>query len=237
MTANLRGPHHCVGLANAIAEMLFQYLERRCASAGGSLTSADLKAAHGRLFESMPRMFDFFESHHARCMQASASTAPAPFSRENILATLLQVCNEKSARHAFPMQVHRFGAPWLHQFFMGLSQYIRQQMCPTADARLLTIYVKTAGKVGPNLSIEDLLQDPEAQQVLRDCHIRFLGADAIETLAKPMSDVVSRSIAEQRGIPHPDLSKVTEQEARSFLTWLPRLLFLTLPATPIQAVS
>lgn len=238
MSGNLRGPHHCVGVAASIAEMLFQYLEAKCASAGGSLSAEDLKAAHLQFFQSMPKVHGFFESVNQACMEASEGKAPAMLARDTILATLLFTCNEKAARHAFPSQIKRFGDAWLRQFFAGFAEYVRKTVCADADDRLIQTYMGAAVRSAADLSIDDLMREPGVQQILRGCHMRFLRPDAPEALAKDVSDVVSVVIAERRGIPHPDLSKVTEQEARSFLTWLPRLLFLVLsPGAPEQKAA
>ncbi len=238
MSGNLRGPHHCVGVATSIAEMLFQYLEAKCGSAGGSLSAEDLKAAHMQFFQSLPKVHGFFETVNQTCMEASESKAPTLLAQDTILATLLFTCNEKAARHAFPLQIKRFGDVWLRQFFSGLAEYVRKTICNAADAQLIRAYMETAAKSGADLSISDLMREPEIQNVLRACHMRFLRPDASEALSKDLSDVVSVVIAEQRGIPHPDLSKVTEQEARSFLVWLPRLLFLVLsPGAPEQKAA
>lgn len=238
MSGNLRGAHHCVGIATSTAEMLFQYLEVKCASAGGTLSTEELKAAHVQFFQSMPRVHGFFDSANQACMAASEGAAPALLARDAILATLLFACNEKAARHAFPSQIKRFGDAWLRQFFAGFAEYVRKTICAGADDRLIPIYMETAVRRGANLSIDDLMREPGVQHVLRGCHLPLLRPDAPEALAKDLSDVVSVVIAERRGVPRPDLSKVTEQEARSFLTWLPRLLFLVLsPGAPEQKAA
>lgn len=228
MPGNLRGPHHCVGVATSIAEMLFQYLQAKCEQAGGSLSASELKAAHAQFFASMPKVYNFFESAERTCMEASEAAAPAPLARDAILATLLMACNEKAARHAFPMQIKRFGGPWIAQFFAGFAEYVRRNVCRDADNRLIQSYMEAALRRGAELSTDDLMREASAQQVLRNCLAPFLRPDAPDALAKDVSDVASVVIAEKRGIPHPDLSKVTEQEVRNFLVWLPRLLFLAL---------
>ena len=66
------------------------------------------------------------------------------FSRGKILATVLLAVAQKAARSAFPNQVTRFGPQWLDQMFGGLALCIRQNVCPTADDRLMKAYA--AGK-------------------------------------------------------------------------------------------
>jgi hypothetical protein len=216
----LRGPHHCIANANAVAEMIFRYLQSRC-TATGSLSAADLDAARAHLAQSFPNAFSFFETVNQRCMEASAATAPAFFAKENILGSLLFTCAHKAARSAFPNQIGRFGAPWLNQFFGGFAEYIRQHTCPTADDRLMKVYAIAAGKIGARLTVTDLLNEDGARKVLHECLAPFMLPDAPAAFAAKLSDVVSFHIAAARGIPKPDISKVIEQEARSFLTWLP----------------
>jgi hypothetical protein len=216
----LRGPHHCVANANAVAEMIFRYLQSRC-TAAGSLNAAELEAARVHLLQSFPNAFSFFESVNQRCMEASAATAPSFFAKENILASLLFVCSHKAARSAFPNQISRFGPPWLNQFFGGFAEYIRQNVSPTADERLIKVYAVAAGKFGAKITVTDLLNEDGARRVMQECLAPFMAPDAPMALASKLSDVASFHIAAARGIPKPDISKVTEQEVRSFLTWLP----------------
>jgi len=220
-TPGLRGPHHCIANANAVADMIFRYLQSRCAAAGGSLSSADLEAAHGHFTGSLPTAYNAFDVFNARCMEASAATAPAFFARENILSSLLFACGHRAARSAFPNQITRFGAAWLNQFFGGFAEYVRQNVCSTADDRLIKAYAIAANKAGAKLAVTDMLKEPSALQVMRECFAPFMLADAANLRAAALSDVASYQIAAARGIPKPDISKVTEQEVRNFLTWLP----------------
>jgi hypothetical protein len=64
----------------------------------------------------------------------------------------------------------------------------------------------------------------------------LVSADAPEDMALKLSDTASEYIATQRGIPKPDISKVTEQETRQFLTWLPPQVQIALNvARPAEA--
>jgi hypothetical protein len=216
--------------ATAVAEMMFRYLHSRCAASGGTLSAADLDAARVHLSQSLPNAFNFFEAINQRCMEAAAATAPTFFAKENILATLLFTCGHRAARSAFPNQISRFGAPWLNQFFGGFAEDVRQHICPTADDRLLKAYATASAKYGAKLAVTDLLKEPSTLEVLRECFAPFLLSEAPAAFAARVSDVASFHIAAARGIPKPDISKVTEQEVRSFLTWLPPQITLTLNA-------
>jgi hypothetical protein len=221
MAPALRGPHHCFGLATSVAEMVFRYLNQRCQASGGTLSAADLDAARTHIIGSFANGFGFFETTYQRCMEASAPTTHAYFGRDTILASLLLACGQKAARPAFPNQVSRFGDTWLNQFFGGVAQYIRQNISPTADERLIKVYAEVASKLGAKLTIADLLKENGIRRILYECVTPLVSADAPEDLALKLSDTASEYIATQRGIPKPDISKVTEQETRNFLNWLP----------------
>jgi len=226
--SSLRGPHHCLGLASSVTEMVFRYLNGRCQAGGGTLGPADLEAARTHVLGSFANGFGFFETTYQRCMDASAATAPAYFARETILGTLLFHCAQKAARPAFPNQVQRFGEPWLHQFFGGVAQYIRQKVCPAADDRLIKIYAELASKLGAKLTVSDLMRENGVKRLLVECVMPMVSADAPDDIAMEVSDAASEYIAAQRGIPKPDISKVTEQETRNFLNWLPPQLQIAL---------
>lgn len=228
---SLRGPHHCAAVGSSVAEMVFRYLKTRCQSTGGNLSEADIEAARMHFLASFPNAFNFFDSTNQRCMEASGGTAPAPFQQDAILGTLLLACGQKAARSAFDLQVTRFGAPWLTQFFGGFAQYVRENICADADARLYKLYATAAVKYGSKLTVNDLLKEEPVQRVMRECLAPVVAADAPATLSAPLSDTISMYIATQRGIPKPDISKVTDQQVHSFLGWLPPQVLLALSGT------
>jgi len=220
MAPALRGPHHCFGLATSVAEMVFRYLNQRCQAGGGTLSAADLEAARTHIIGSFANGFGFFETTYHRCMEASGPTSHAYFARETILASLLLACGQKAARPAFPNQVTRFGDTWLNQFFGGVAQYIRQNISPTVDERLIKVYAEVSSKLGAKLTISDLLKENAVRRILYECVTPLVSADTPDDVAVKLSDTASEYIATQRGIPKPDISKVTEQETRNFLNWL-----------------
>ncbi len=227
----LRGPHQCLAAGSSVAEMIFRFLQSRCQAAGGNLSAADLESARTQFLNSFPNAFNFFDTINQRCMEASASAAPALLGQEAILGSLLLACSQKAARTAFDLQVVRFGDVWLNQCFGGIAQYVRQNICPTADERLFKIYGRVAMRVGAKLTIADLLKDDATRAVLRECLAPLVAADAQDALGAALSDVVSLHIATVRGIPKPDISKVTEQQMRSFLAKLPPQVLLALSGT------
>lgn len=228
MTASLRGPHHFYGIANAVTEMIFRHLQSVCESGGGSLSPADLETARTHTLRSYPGAFSFFEASHDRCMEACAASAPALFARDAILATLLMACGHKAARPAFPSQMTRFGEVWLGQLFGGVAAYVRQRINAEVDDRLMPVYAELCAKRGAKLTMDHLLGDGRIRALIEDCVSRMV--EETDTASR-LSDIASQYIAAARGIPKPDLSKITEQETRNFLTWLPRQVHVALTAS------
>src|SRR5262249_61135878 len=85
--------------------------------------------------------------------------------------------------------------------------------------RLIKAYAEVAAKFGAKLALSDLLKENSVRRILSECLTPLIAANALD-LALPLSDAASLYIATQRGIPKPDISKVTEQETRNFLNWL-----------------
>jgi hypothetical protein len=194
----------------------------------------DIEQARAHFLSTIPNAFGFFETVDQSCMEASGATAPDLLGRGAILGTMLLACGEKPARRAFDMQVQRFGGTWLHQFFGGVASFLRERI-PTADDRLVKAYASAAVRLGAKLAITDLLKAPDVQALLRECFGCLMTGDAVDVLAAPLSAKVSEHIAAARGIPKPDLSKVTEQEMRNFLTWLPAQVLLVFTTAKASA--
>ena len=143
MSDAVAGPHHCIGAARTASELIFRSLRAHCVSNGGSLSLSELESFYSKFINSFSSGFDLFEFVHHNCMDASASTAEMPFARDKILATLLRACGEKTARHAFSVQVELLGSTWISQFFDSFAEYIRQHLCVNADIRLINAYTRS----------------------------------------------------------------------------------------------
>jgi hypothetical protein len=165
MAEELPGPHHCIGNARAVTEIIFRGLRAQCAASGGDLSLEALDSFYSRFIESFSSGFDLFESRHHRCMDASLGMASMPFARSNILATFLRGCGEKSARAAFSFQVERLGMEWIDHFFRGLAHYLHQQFPTNIDTRLVDAYVHTAAMPKVTLTIRELLKQEPVQQI------------------------------------------------------------------------
>ena len=161
MAEELPGPHHCIGNARAVTEIIFRGLRAQCAASGGDLPLEALDGFYSKFIESFSSGFDLLEVQTSPFMDASLGIAPMPFARSNILATFLRGCGEKSARAAFSFQVERLGMEWIDHFFRSLAHYVHHHVPINIDARLVDAYVHTATMPKVTLTISELLkQEP-----------------------------------------------------------------------------
>jgi hypothetical protein len=223
----VRGPHHCVGIATSVIALIFDVLRTRGRAQGGTLSIADLDFARTDFLASLPKAANYFERVDRHYMQASGSIAPEYFAREAILITLLIACGHKAARSAFP-QVEYIGERWLIQLFAGIAGYVRKHISANVDDRLIEAYFESAIKLRGGLTTADLLHDDCIRQVLLECLAPLLAKGADETLAQPLSDVVTTHIASMRGIVKADPAKITSAEMQRFLNVLPLELAIEL---------
>ena len=128
MSDELPGPHHCIGTARAVTEIVFRSLRAQCTAGGGTLSLEEIDSFYSRIIDSFSSGFDLFELRHRRCMDASLSSAAMPFARGKILSTFLRACGEKSAQATFSVQVERMGVEWIDLLFGGLARYVREHV-------------------------------------------------------------------------------------------------------------
>lgn len=219
MSASIRGPHHCVGVATSVADRIFHFLKTRAEAHGGVLSVADLGTLHGHFLGSLPKAASYFEGVDRLYMEASGATAPELLSRDTILATLVSAVSSKAARTAFP-QVEHFGVHWLSELCGGVARYIREHVCADADDRLSRAYFELAARLGARLGIADLLADEGVQQVLRECFAPLIARNPPNAITERLCDVVNAYIAGQRHIGAADPAKITQAETRKFLSFL-----------------
>jgi hypothetical protein len=232
MSDELPGPHHCIGTARAVTEIVFRRLRAQCAAGGGSLSPEELESCYSQIIDSFTSGFDLFELRHHQCMDASLGIAEMPFARDKILATFLRACGEKSARAVFSLQVEHLGMAWIGQLFDSLAHYVREHVHANIDGRLIDAYVETAKIPKIKLTIEELLKQEAVQHILLECVTAFETPGAPESIVKEISDWVNDSVAGLRGVAGPHVCKITEDETRRFLTLLPRQLRATLNVMP-----
>jgi hypothetical protein len=233
------GPHHCIATARSVIDIMFRTLRARCTSNGGNLSLGELERFYPEFIGSLSAGYDMFELGHQRCMDASTSLADKPFARGVILATLLRACGERSALRAFSIQIEHCGPEWTHQFFEDFAHYIRTRMRTNVDLRLIDAYVDVAAMPKMKISVSELLKHESIQVVLRECLLPFEEPKALEVNTKQLCDFVNDLGSRARGIGEADISKITEEQTRSFLTLLSsefRLVINLQPLTRQHAV-
>ena len=226
------GPHHCIGTARAVCDLMFRSLRIHCTSNGGNLSLSDLERFYPHFIGNMSAGFDMFESGHQRCMDASASAAENPFARGVILATLLRACGERSAQRAFSIQIDHCGAEWTKQFFDDFARYIQAHMRTNVELRLIDAYVDVAATPKTEMSVSELLKHESIQGVLRDCLFRFEEPGWRAAVSKQFCDFVNELGARARNIGEAHISKITDEQVRSFLRLLSHEFRLALDFQP-----
>jgi hypothetical protein len=222
MSKTCAGPHHCIGTARSVTDIMFRTLRARCASNGGNLSLNELERFYPDFIGRMSAGFGMFELLHQRCMDASVSLAEKPFARGIILATLLHACGQRSALRAFSIQIEHCGAEWTHQFFEDFAHYIRTRMRTNVDLRLIDAYVDIATIPKIEMSVSELLKHESIQGVLRECFLPFEEPGALEVESGQLCDFVNELGAKTRGISEAHISKITDDQTRSFLSLLSR---------------
>lgn len=127
-SAQLRGSHHCIGTGRAIADLIFKMVHDKAVANGGALSAEEILGVKAEFIVSLPSGIGFFEKVNQECTFASGSAAPDPFSRVNILSTLLSAGGKGSAAYAFRSQIEKCSPNWLDYFFQGLSQVVRRNI-------------------------------------------------------------------------------------------------------------
>jgi len=72
-----------------VADLIFEFVHSHAIANGGMISAEDILSAKAQFVLSLPVGIDAFEKINRECMHASGSAAPDPFSRDNILSTLL----------------------------------------------------------------------------------------------------------------------------------------------------
>ena len=221
LTGPFGGAHHCIGSSHATVDVTFRHLHTMCAANGGSLTDADLTAAHAAIIDSFSSTLDYFERSHKRCMDATGANGQMLFAQGRILSSVLFVSSQRIAAHCFSLQFNHLGTEWLKLFFNAFAESILRHVCADAETRLASAYVKAAGILRQRLSIKTFLLEQAVQDVLRECILPFKDADACDAMATRLDDEVNQSIGKQSGSVCPHVSKITSDQMRTFLELFP----------------
>jgi len=236
MAEHVRGCHHCIGTSVTITDLLFKFIVSRANEKGG-LSIDDVAELRLSFLDSFSHGYDFFETIHRKCMTASNSTRAAPLSRDTILQSLLAVCGKRAAETAFRSEIAACGPAWLNDFFAGFAKYIGEQVAPDVEAKLVKIFVHSAGKHKSSLTIERLMQDPKAQAVLERCFKVFADKSTCSAMADSISMVVNDHISKRRNIVGANVAKTTNDDIRLFLDRLPKKADLAIKSHRLAPIS
>lgn len=217
MTVELPGPHHCIGTARSVADIMFRSLRARCAANGGTLSLEELESLYPHIIASFSSGFDLFELRHRRCTLASMHAVEMPFARDKILSGVLRVCGENAARAACSLQIQQLGEKWIGEVFDGLAQFVYTHVSAEFDTCLINAYVESATAPGNKVSFPDLLKRKSAREVLGKCVDAFEQAAKSKSTIKDACDCVNEVVSRRRGIAGPHIGKITEDQTRYLL--------------------
>lgn len=220
MTVELPGPHHCIGTARSVAEIIFRSLRAQCIANGGTLSLEEFDSFYSEIIASFSSGFDLFELRHRRCTTASMRAPEMPFARDKILSGVLRACGEGTARAACSLQVQQLGEKWIGELFDGLAQFAYSNASADFDTSLINAYVDTATKPGIVVTFAEVLKRTAAHGTLSKCAAAFERAAKSDSLTKTACSCVNNTIARQRGIAGPHIGKITEVQARYLLELL-----------------
>jgi hypothetical protein len=224
------GPHHCIGTARTVTDIVFRSLRAQCTASGGTLSLGEIDTLQSTIIDSFTSGFDLFELRHRQCMGVSLSLAAMPFESGKILSTLLFACGEQCAQHVFALQVEHLGDVWISQFFDGFAQYVERHVYTNARARLTNAYVETALIPKIVVSVEKLLKREAVRSVLRDCIVPFEAPGAPAGAAQQFCDSINDCSAGRYRVAGPHVAKITEDQAERFLKLFPRQARMVLEA-------
>jgi hypothetical protein len=173
IAASIGGPHHCIGTAQTVIDIVFHHLHQRCASHGGRLNNSELQAAKEDLSQGLVGMPSFFENIHSQCMAASGATTTMRFSRGKILPSLLLLCSQRAAERVFSLQLSFLADAWLDLFYDGFATFIQNHVNANCELVLGMAYAKAACKFRQSLSTEKYILEQDVQNILRKCALQL----------------------------------------------------------------
>ena len=198
---NLAGPHHCIGTARAVVDLVFQQLSDMCSGKDECLTRSDLKNLHAALVDSLaagrlPWMQDVFK----RCMDARMQ-ARVTLERDSIVAVVLGLWLGDTIGDVFAAQVARGGPAWQPLFLDAVGRCIVRYITPQIGARLFSAYARLASRYGADLSVSDLKRDPELSLLVTEMLLFLTSHDAVGDaimLAQAVNDAMSERFTAER---------------------------------------
>ena len=219
-SAQIRGSHHCIGTARMVADLIFEFVHSQAIANGGMISAEDILSAKAQFIVGLPVGIDVFERINRECMHASGSVAPDPFSRDNILSTLLSACGKGSAEYAFNLQIESCGPSWLSCFFQGLSQVARKNISEESWGDLITAYVHAAEINKANMHVFDVIARNDVKATLSDCIAPLYKMFESDEISKSTSVEINNVIARKYNVAGPSIVEITDDQMKRFLTVL-----------------
>lgn len=214
----MRGPHHCLGTARTITELIIRHLEACAEERGGQLTIAELKAAHLQFVDQLSTIYlRQIEDIHAGCMEASGSPVVSPVSRGQILSSVLYMSTHAIGRRAFRNAHDRGGPDSLMLIYDGFAHFLRTSFCPGVDDTLFGIYAKVATVVGPRFALPQLVQERDVQLLLRQCLAALVTPGAAAAHARALAGSINEFVSNLSGTTESAECPVAHSEAEHFL--------------------
>jgi len=227
-SAQIRGSHHCIGTARMVADLIFEFVHSQAIANGGMISAEDILGVKAQFVVSFPSGMEFFERINRECMHASGSAAPDPFSRDNLLSTLLLACGKGSAQYAFKFQIEKCSPDWLSYFFQGLSEVARKNLSQESWQDLIAAYVHAAEINKAKLQVFDVIARNDINMILSDSIAPLYKMFESDEIARSTSSAINNVIARKYNITGPSIAKITDDQMECFLKMLSKELPLRL---------
>jgi hypothetical protein len=233
------GSHHCIGTSRAVADLIFKNVHSQAVANGGMISAEEVLSLKAQFILNLPSGIDFFEKINRQCAHAGQSAATNPLSREHILPTLLSVCAQGSAKHAFRLQIENFRSKWIDCFFQGLAQVVRGNINEEAWRNLIAAYVHTAETNKAKMQVLDLLARKDVKEIISDGLAPLYNMFKLDEIAKSTCAQINDVIAREYKIAGPSIVKITDEDLMTFLTMLQKEMPIRLhpPVTSEMAKS
>jgi hypothetical protein len=228
----LAGSNHCIGTSHSVINLLFRYLQSKCAANGGTLTDAELKEAQSDLVDGWQSMFDLFGDIHDRCMVASGADAPMMFAKGRMLSSLLFACSHEAAGHVFGTMAKGASYGQLDYFYDILAKLLRRHVAADAESRLTGAYVRASLAHGQTLTVEKLLREQTVKDVLRECLQPFEFAAYPETLIAALADKIKAATENLAGDAARYSNEISLAALRCFVSRFPREIRIAVGGRP-----
>jgi len=221
MGESVRGCHHCIGTGVTVANLVFNFVEGQ-ARTGEALSEAAVGELRRRFITGLTSGYDFFETIHRQCMEASLAPERGQFARERVLASVLRLCGLHAAQQAFKNQIACSDLRWLDEFFCAFARFVGEHIWADVDNVMIDAYVSSAAIHKARLTVPKLLLEPKTHEVVNRCIGIFTNNKECEDKAEALTNSVNNHLAGKWCISGAHPAKTTPGQVRQFLTLLPK---------------